>query len=108
MTSFTKRLRRGDRTVTATLPSHSAAGVDALHDHGKEPFRPLEELNAEAGRIIYSPIAGDELRFVKVHPGRRSDPLRCSLVTSKRSAAPRYDALSYEWYAAPDFLTLSS
>lgn len=88
---------------TAEAPTSSNVQQD---ENDNVPFTSIEELNVEARNIIYSPIAEEEMRIVKIQPGQKAEPLQGSLVTVERSSAPSYDALSYEWYAVFDLFSI--
>lgn len=47
----------------------------------------------------YSSLDGDrrEIRLLKLFPGARDDPIRCTLVTHSLDDKPEYYALSYMW-----------
>jgi hypothetical protein len=78
---------------------------------------PLEKLNAEAAKLIYTDLLPDEIHIITLFPGEKDTPLVCELNVSAlpitRSIAvadmPKYEALSYVWGAQenPSTLTLN-
>ena len=62
---------------------------------GPSTVTTLEKLNAEAARTVYTPLAKNEIRLVKLHAGTEADPIRCSLSNVPQDQPPAYEALSY-------------
>jgi hypothetical protein len=76
---------------------------------------PLEKLNAEAAKLIYTDLLPDEIRIITLFPGEKDTPLVCELnisalpITCSIAVAdmPKYEALSYVWGAQENLSTLT-
>ena len=45
----------------------------------------------------YSPLTREEIRLLRLLPGRGSDPIRCKIHVVPLESAPAYEAMSYRW-----------
>jgi hypothetical protein len=58
---------------------------------------PLEVLNSDAAKGIYSSLDENDIRFVVLQGGETTDPVQCRLIIGHLDALPKYEALSYVW-----------
>ncbi|KAK4246557.1 heterokaryon incompatibility protein-domain-containing protein [Corynascus novoguineensis] len=58
------------------------------------------------GRTPHRPLRRDEIRLLRLLPGRFDDPIKCYLEHESLASAPCYDALSYAWGDATQTLPI--
>jgi hypothetical protein len=65
------------------------------------------EQGKDSSRIRYSVLMQNEIRLLKIHPGRSEDPIETSLITVDLLQAPSYEAISYVWGTRDNQPTIS-
>lgn len=47
--------------------------------------------------FLYSPLADNQFRILRLEPGKKDETLRCSFIVESIDSPPNYEAISYEW-----------
>ena len=69
--------------------------VKSTAETDQEAFVPLMELNSKAATVVYKCLANSQIRLIKIHLGKESEQVACSVFNTELPSHVKYSALSY-------------